>query len=82
MNCDRNQRETSYLTTTKNGGTIPTMDKKRTTIKIWTDTRKLLRLIAASTGETILAAAQRLASAEWEKLRGTTPGVQNEIGNE
>lgn len=40
-----------------------------TTIKVWEETRKLLRLVSAMTGETILEVVQRLASQEWERVQ-------------
>jgi len=48
------------------------METITTTIKVWTETRKLLRLISAMTGETILEVAQRLASQEWSRLKNDT----------
>lgn len=40
------------------------MKHEFTTIKVWTETRKLLRLIAALTGESLVEAMHRLASEE------------------
>lgn len=41
---------------------------KTVTIKVWFDTRKLLRLIAAMTSENLMEVVHRLATAEWERL--------------
>lgn len=38
------------------------------TIKLHTDTRRLLRLIAAETGEQMVQVMQRLCAAEWERI--------------
>lgn len=38
------------------------------TIRIWTDTRRLLRLIAAQTDEQMVEVMQRLCGAEWERV--------------
>lgn len=54
------------------------MEQDTVTIKVWTETRKLLRLISAMTGETILEVVQRLASSEWSRLRDDT-GAQDSI---
>lgn len=43
------------------------MSESYTTIKIWQKTRKLLRLIAASTGERIVEVMHRLVTAEWNR---------------
>lgn len=43
-----------------------------TTIKTWTQTRKLLRLIAASTGERMVEVMHRLVTAEWERQHDTS----------
>jgi hypothetical protein len=43
-------------------------NEKYVTIKIMLETRKLLRLISATTGEQIVQVAQRLAAVEWRKL--------------
>jgi hypothetical protein len=48
------------------------MKEPLTTIKIWTATRKLLRLIAASTGERMVEVMHRLVTAEWERQQNTT----------
>ena len=48
---------------------VTTMDTETVTIKVWISTRKLLRLISAETGESILKVIQRLASEEWGKLQ-------------
>lgn len=41
----------------------------RMTLKVPPDVRRLLRLIAAHTGEKHYEALRRVLSAEWEKLR-------------
>lgn len=41
---------------------------KTVTMKLWFDTRKLLRLIAAMTNESIMEVVHRLAQAEWDRL--------------
>lgn len=40
------------------------MKREFTTIKVWTETRKLLRLIAALTDESLVEAMHRLVSEE------------------
>lgn len=47
------------------------MKEPYTTIKIWTQTRKLLRLIAASTGERMVEVMHRLVTAEWDRQQNT-----------
>lgn len=44
------------------------MDKTTTTVKLWMETRKLLRLVSAMTGETIMEVAHRMADLEWKKV--------------
>lgn len=39
------------------------------TIKLWEDTRRLLRLIAAQSGEQMVQVLHRLCEAEWERIR-------------
>ena len=39
-------------------------------------TRDLLNLIAAHTGETIIQAAERLAKQEWERVKDLDTGVE------
>jgi hypothetical protein len=39
------------------------------TMRVWTKTHKLLRLIAASTDESMVEVMQRLAQAEYEHIR-------------
>jgi hypothetical protein len=46
------------------------MEESLTTIKVRVDTRKLLRQIAAETGETIIDVVHRLARVELAKIRG------------
>lgn len=41
---------------------------KYVTIKVLQDTRRLVRLIAAQTGEQIVQVLQRLCAAEWERI--------------
>jgi hypothetical protein len=48
------------------------MGKESVTIKVWIETRKLLRLISAMTGESILEVVQRLASEEWKRVQNDT----------
>lgn len=38
------------------------------TIRIWTDTRRLLRLIAAQTNEQMVQVMHRLCEDEWRKI--------------
>ena len=45
------------------------MDKTQVTVKIWKDTRDLLRMIYALTGESIASIIHRLASEELERVR-------------
>jgi len=45
------------------------MKHEFTTMKIWADTRKLLRLIAALTNESIVEVIHRLAVAELKRVR-------------
>jgi hypothetical protein len=42
------------------------------TVKLHTDTRRLLRLIAAQTGEQMVQVMDRLCQAEWSKIEGST----------
>lgn len=51
---------------------ITNMDKTLVTFKLWTETRKLFRLISATTGETIMVIAHRLAEQEWKRLQDDT----------
>lgn len=44
------------------------MEHEFTTIKVWVETRRLLRLIAALTGESLVAALHRIATDELRKL--------------
>lgn len=39
------------------------------TIKLYAETRRLLRLIAAQSGEQMVQVMQRLCAAEWERVR-------------
>lgn len=41
---------------------------KSISIKVWEDTRKLLKLISAMTGESVLEVVHRLAQAEWDRV--------------
>jgi hypothetical protein len=41
---------------------------KSVSIKVWVETRKLLRLISAMTDESIQEVVQRLAQAEWDRV--------------
>lgn len=45
------------------------MKHEFTTIKVWTETRKLLRLIAAMTDESLVVVLQRLATVELARLQ-------------
>lgn len=45
------------------------MEHEFTTIKVWIETRKLLRLIAALTGESLVAALHRIATEEFQRLQ-------------
>lgn len=51
------------------GSNITTM--KYVTIKVLEETRRLLRLIAAQTGEQMVQVLQRLCVAEWEQIRNS-----------
>lgn len=42
---------------------------KYVTIKVLEETRRLVRLIAAQTGEQMVQVLQRLCQAEWERIR-------------
>ena len=44
------------------------MDMKPVTVKLWFETRMLLRFIAAKTNERIVQVVHRLAVAEWSRL--------------
>ncbi len=48
------------------------MDTTLVTFKLWAETRKLFRLISATTGETIIQVAHRLAEQEWKRLQNDT----------
>lgn len=48
------------------------------TIKLWAETRKLLRLIHALTGESMVAILHRLVEAEWQRINDRE-SVQNKI---
>lgn len=48
------------------------MDTTLVTFKLWAETRKLFRLISATTGETIIQVAHRLAEQEWKRLQNAT----------
>ena len=39
------------------------------TIKLWAETRKLLRLIHALTGESMVKILHRLVEAEWQRVK-------------
>lgn len=39
------------------------------TVKLYEDTRRLLRLIAAQTGEQMVQVMQRLCREEWERIQ-------------
>ena len=46
------------------------------TVKLHADTRRLLRLIAAATGEQMVHVMQRLCEGEWDRIQGrTTPNT-------
>lgn len=45
------------------------MSDKYITIKVFSETRKLFRLIAAMTGEQMSDIAHRLATEEWRRLQ-------------
>ena len=45
------------------------MNKELVTFKLWAETRKLFRLISATTGESILETAHRLVEQEWKRLQ-------------
>lgn len=57
------------------------MDHKQTTIKVWVETRSLLRLIAALTGESMVSVSHRLARAELSKVdrSGAIPELDEKI---
>lgn len=50
---------------------------KYVTIKVLEDTRRLLRLIAAQTGEQMIQVLQRLCAAEWERRRPVHSAVRS-----
>ena len=50
------------------------MSKEFTAVKIWVQTRRLLRKIATETDETLVHVMERLALAEWAKLKAKTQG--------
>lgn len=56
------------LLTVETSSTIVTM-KPVTTLKVWVDTRKKLRLIAAMTDVTIMEVVDQLATAELKRLQ-------------
>lgn len=56
------------LLTKVTSGTIVTM-KPVTTLKVWVDTRKKLRLIAAMTDVTIMEVVDQLATSELKRLQ-------------
>ena len=41
---------------------------KTVTMKVWVDTKRLIKLISAMTDESMLEVVHRLAIAEWERL--------------
>ena len=43
--------------------------KSQVTFKIWPSTQRLLRLVAAITGERMIAVVDRLVRAEYERLK-------------
>ncbi len=51
-------------------------NKEPTTIKVWFETRNLLKLIAATTGETMMKAAHRILRAELDRLQAK-PSARN-----
>ena len=55
------------------------MDTEVTTIKVWVGARKLLRLISAMTGETILEVVHRIAGEEWNRLQRNDQSAQDQI---
>ena len=57
------------------------MKENTTTIKVWEETRKLLRLISAMTGETMLEVAHRLARSEWGKVNDQSAQDQTQSDN-
>ena len=39
-------------------------------MRVWKETHKLLRKIAAETGESLVKLLHRLATAEWDRVKG------------
>lgn len=59
------------------------MDKHvHTTVKIWTETQRILRTIAALTGKSIVATMHRLALAELRNLRPAARQAMIEMSGE
>lgn len=42
---------------------------EQVTIKVWAETRKMLRLIHAMTGESMVTILHRLVEEEWKKVK-------------
>lgn len=51
---------------------------EQVTIKLWAETRKLLRLIHALTGESMVTILHRLVEAEWQRVRCQSSTETNE----
>lgn len=49
------------------------------TIKLYEDTRRLLRLIAAQSGEQMVQVMDRLCREEWERIRKTNGDTAKKI---
>lgn len=59
------------------------MDKHaQTTVKIWIETRRILRMIAAITGESLVATMHRLALTELRNLRPAARQAMIEMSGE
>ena len=59
------------------------------TVRIWVETRRLLRLIAAQSGEQMVQAMHRLCQDEWDRIQLVNgaasvaqPGASGEIGQQ
>ena len=52
------------------------------TIKIWTDTHKLIKRICAETGESLVAMLHRIVQTEWKKVSLTVAKSAIKEGND
>lgn len=51
------------------------------TIRIWEETRRLLRLIAADSGEQMVEVLHRLCEQEWSKTRDKSQNTSQSAGD-